>query len=43
VGSFAANRYVPIRYTVRENGILRTVEDSVFLKPSEAFTYLLHY
>jgi hypothetical protein len=43
VGSFAANQYLPIRYTVRENGMLRTVEDSVFLKPSEAFTYQLHY
>ncbi|MBK0402562.1 carboxypeptidase regulatory-like domain-containing protein [Adhaeribacter sp. BT258] len=43
VGSVTANRYVPIKYTVRENGILRSVEDSVLLKPSEAFTYTLNY
>ena len=43
VGSIPASRYVPIRYTVRENGSLRSVKDSVFLKPSEAFTYELNY
>ncbi|KAA9345614.1 carboxypeptidase-like regulatory domain-containing protein [Adhaeribacter soli] len=43
VGSIPANRYIPIRYEVRENGSWRSLKDSVFLKPSEPKTYYLHY
>lgn len=43
VGNIPANRYIPIRCEVRENGIWRSVEDSVYLKAFERKTFNMDF
>lgn len=43
VGHIPAKRYIPIKYEVRENGVWRSVIDSVILKPSKSKTFRLDY
>ncbi|MFC5269925.1 carboxypeptidase-like regulatory domain-containing protein [Adhaeribacter terreus] len=43
IGSIPANRFIPIRIEVQENGNRRTVEDSVYLKAFERKTFNMDF
>jgi hypothetical protein len=43
VGNVPANRFVPIKYEVRENGVWRSERDSVLLQPSEVKSFTVQY
>lgn len=43
VGIVEADKFIPIKYVVRENNVWRTVKDSVAVQPLKVTEYQLHY